>query len=157
MRRHPAGSLLITLGVVASDTKKDELQLFARAHRRTLEALKVLAPEDTANALAEMGVGAQGLAPDALGGDIQLAAAVLDGDVHAVILLRDPVLPLAGDPDTLMMLKVCDLERVPIATNIATAEVLIGHLAEVHGALSLPQNEPHPDAGPGRVIKFVER
>jgi methylglyoxal synthase len=151
LTRHPAGSMIVTVGIVAHDAKKEELALFARAHRRALQSLRLIAPEDTARALAEAGVEAQGLAQDALGGDLQLAAAVVDGTVDAVFFFNDPLATMAGDPEIRTMLKVCDLERIPLATNITAAEIVLAHLAAVRDVLD-PEPRPRP-----RVVKFAER
>lgn len=141
----------MTVGIVAHDSKKDELEVFARAHRKTLQTLRLIAPEDTARALSHAGIDAQGLAPDALGGDLQLAASVVDGLVDAVIFFHDPLATMAGDPDIRTMLKVCDLERIPLATNITAAEIVLAHLAAVRGQLdSAPRPRP-------RLLKFAER
>lgn len=91
------------------------------------------------------------MAPDSLGGDLQLAASVIDGSVDAVIFFHDPLATMAGDPDIHTMLKVCDLERIPLATNITAAEIVLAHLAAVRGQLdSAPRPRP-------RLIKFGER
>jgi methylglyoxal synthase len=142
--RHPAGSLRVTLGIVAHDAKKDELSVFARAHRNALRSLRLMAPEDTALALAEVGVEAQMLARGTEGGDLQLAAAVVDGTVDAVIFLRDPLIALAGEPHTAPLMKVCDLARIPFATNIASAEIVVRELSDHRGLPYGVEIEPPP-------------
>jgi len=121
------------LGIVAHDAKKDELLLFARAHADLLDDMSLWAPEDTAHILEEAGREVRSLAPDCRGGDIQLAAAVVDGSVDGVIFLRDPLLQLSGEPQIDQMLKACDLENIPIATNLTAASMLVRHL---HGVVS---------------------
>jgi len=155
LNRHPAGSMLITLGIVAHDGKKDELGLFARANRRSLQSLRLMAPEDTATALAEVGVEAQILARDSHGGDLQLAAAVVDGVVDAVIFLRDPLFTLAGEPDIAPLMKVCDLARIPFATNISSAEMVVRQLADHQGLLRSVETEPSPGLDGPRVLRLA--
>jgi methylglyoxal synthase len=48
-----------------------------------------------------------------------------------VIFLRDPLTAHPHDPDIQAMLKVCDVQRVPIATNVATARLCLAALAPV--------------------------
>ena len=133
-----------SLGLVAHDAKKQELCDFAAANRHLLDYLKLIAPEDTARALAEVGVETVVLAPDTRGGDLQLAAAVVDGVIDAVIFLHDPFSALPAEPSVGPLLRVCDMERVPIATNIASAEIVLLH---VRGRRTRRRDTPRHPAG----------
>ena len=119
-----------TLGLLAHDAKKQELCDFAATNRHLLDYLRLVAPDDTARALADIGVETMKLAPDTHGGDLQLAAAVVEGNVDAVIFLHDPLSALPAEPSIAPLLKVCDIERVPIATNIAAAEIVLLHVRD---------------------------
>ena len=151
---HPAGSLTVTLGVIAHDAKKDELCLFARAHRRLIEGLCLVAPEDTARTLEEIGVDVASLARDTHGGDLQLAAAVVEGRIDAVIFLHDPLAALAGEPEIVTMLKACDIEKVPMATNLASAEIIMHHLANLRRNADRIIEEPDPGPPTARVLQL---
>ena len=122
---------VITLAMLAHDAKKEDLRSFTHAHREIMGSFRILAPEDTARVIADQSLDVDALAPDMLGGDMQIGAAVVEGRVDAVIFLHDPLAALPAEPDVKMFLKVCDLERVPIATNLATAEILIRHLGRI--------------------------
>ena len=113
------------LGLIAHDTKRQQLCDFVAARRHLLDYLRLIAPSDTARALGEVGVDAVALAPETHGGDLQLAAAVVEGLVDAVVFLQDPMSALPAEPDIRPILKICDLEEVPIATNLAAAEMLV--------------------------------
>ena len=119
------------IGVVAHDAKKNEPSLFIRAHTELFAGAHIVAPEDTARILEETRCEVRSLARDSHGGDIQLAAAVVDGVIDGVIFLRDPLLQLSGEPAIEHMMRVCDLENVPIATNLAAALILVRHLQDV--------------------------
>jgi len=140
---------------MAHDAKKEELCVFAQANRHLLDYLHLIAPEDTARALAEVGVDAVALAPDTHGGDLQLAAAVVSGTIDAVIFLHDPMSALPAEPQLAPLLKVCDLEKVPIATNIAAAEIVVLHVRE-RGEHRRKRDREHP-AGKkrGAVLHLV--
>lgn len=114
-----------TLGLLAHDTKRQQLCDFVAARRHLLDYFRLIAPSDTARALAEVGVDTVALAPETHGGDLQLAAAVVDGVVDAVVFLHDPQSALPAEPDIRPILKICDLEEVPIATNLAAAEMVV--------------------------------
>ena len=54
-----------------------------------------------------------------LGGDLRIGASVVTGEVDAVIFLRDPLAAHPREPDVFALLRVCDLNNVPLATNLA--------------------------------------
>lgn len=102
-----------------------------RAHAGFTHRFRFLAPEDTASAVSDADLDLEVMAPDTLGGDLQIAAAIVEGRVDAVIFFHDPLAALPCEPATMTMLKVCDLEPIPIATNRAAAEILLHHLARI--------------------------
>jgi methylglyoxal synthase len=67
----------------------------------------------------------------ALGGDLQIGSMVAGGFVKLVIFLRDPLTAHPHDPDIQALLKVCDVQRVPVATNVGTARLCLAALAPV--------------------------
>jgi methylglyoxal synthase len=64
------------------------------------------------------------------GGDLQIGARIVDGFVDAVIFFRDPLTAHPHDPDIQAVLKVCDVHDVPLATNRASADLLIRGLLD---------------------------
>jgi methylglyoxal synthase len=153
-RGHPAGALRATVGIVAHDAMKDEVCLFFRAHRELLERVWIIAPEDTARALDEIGLAVETLMPDARGGDLQLAAAVVEGRVDAVLFIQDPLVSLAGEPDIQAMMKVCDLEKIPLATNLTTAKIVLNHLTDARMLAEPPLDARFEAVHVGRVIRL---
>jgi len=63
-----------------------------------------------------------------LGGDQQSGALVTEGSIDAVIFLRDPIWASAHDADVHALVRVCDLENIPLATDLASSEALIRYL-----------------------------
>ena len=70
------------------------------------------------------------------GGDQQIGALVANGDVRAVIFLRDPMMALPHEPDITALLRICDVHDVPLATNVTTAEAVLHLMFEHPEALS---------------------
>ena len=66
-----------------------------------------------------------------LGGDQQIGALVANGEIDAVIFLRDSLTAHPHEPDVAALLRICDVHNVPLATNIATAEAVM-HLIFEH-------------------------
>ena len=59
------------------------------------------------------------------GGDQQIAARIAYNEIDLVLFFRDPLSQDSYDPDVLNVLRLCDIHNIPVATNVATAEVLI--------------------------------
>jgi methylglyoxal synthase len=60
-----------------------------------------------------------------IGGDVQIASRIVDGQVDAVVFVVDPLDKHPHDPDIQTLLRICNVRNVPLATNIATADMLI--------------------------------
>jgi methylglyoxal synthase len=59
------------------------------------------------------------------GGDQQIAARIACNEIDMLIFFRDPLTPKPHEPNDMNLLRLCDMHNIPVATNIATAEVLI--------------------------------
>ena len=60
-----------------------------------------------------------------LGGDAQIASLVVEGEIDLIIFLRDPLGKHPHDVDISMLMRLCDVHNVPLATNYKTASYLI--------------------------------
>jgi methylglyoxal synthase len=119
------------LALVAHDEKKDDLLGLARRYRSALERLHLIATAHTGASLAEeleLPVECMRSGPE--GGDVQIGARIVAGDVDAVVFLRDPLTAHPHEPDIQALLKVCDVHGVPVATNLASAEILLRSLTQ---------------------------
>ena len=119
-----------TIALIAHDGKKDEMQVFAHTHRDALKAWNLIGTGTTARILSEhVGLPVRGVLSGPLGGDVQIAAEVLAGQVRAVIFFVEPMDVHPHDPDIQTLQRICNITNTPIATNPATAELLIHALA----------------------------
>jgi methylglyoxal synthase len=118
------------LALIAHDALKDDLLRLVRAHRSMLSGFRLAATRTSGRVLAEeLGIEVELVGSGPLGGDLQIAARIVDGLIDAVIFLRDPLTSHPHEPDIQALLKVCDVHRVPVATNLASAEILLHFLA----------------------------
>ena len=63
-----------------------------------------------------------------LGGEQQIGAQIEHNEIDVLIFLRDPLSPKSHEPDVTYLLRLCDMYNIPLATNLATAELLIKSL-----------------------------
>ena len=59
------------------------------------------------------------------GGDLVIGGRVAEGHVKAVLFFRDPLTAQPHEPDVSALMRVCDVHRIPLATNLATAEAVV--------------------------------
>ena len=125
------------LALIAHDSKKDEMIQLVKAHKEELAEIELIATLDTGQRIQERtGRPVTLLLSGPLGGEQQIGALVANGEINAVIFLRDPLNAQSQEPDISGLLKVCDVHNVPIATNLITAEAVLHLMAEHPEALS---------------------
>lgn len=120
-----------TIALIAHDEKKDELVQFALHHRDELEKMSLLATGTTGRRIAEAtGLPVERLLSGPVGGDAQIAARVAQGEVDAVLFLVDPLHAHPHEPDIQGLLRVCNVHNRPLATNLATAHLVLRAVSE---------------------------
>lgn len=99
---------------------------WAIRHKAFLTTKNLVATGTTGARLeSEIGLSVTKMLSGPLGGDLQIGALVCTGQIEAVIFLRDPLTPHPHEPDISALTKVCDTYDVPLATNVATADLLV--------------------------------
>ncbi|MBN2186586.1 MAG: methylglyoxal synthase [Dehalococcoidia bacterium] len=124
------------LALIAHDSKKEDMIRLTKAHRDELVQLDMVATRGTGKLIqARVGLSVTLVESGPRGGDQQVGALVASGDVRAVIFLRDPLTAQPHEPDIAALLRICDVHKVPLATNLATAEAVLHLLFEHPEAL----------------------
>ncbi len=114
------------IAIIAHDGKKADLVAFATFNRHLLSQYHLIATGATGDLLVEkVGLEVERLASGPLGGDVQIASRVVQGEVDVVVFLVDPLDKHPHDPDIQTLLRICNVRNLPLATNIASADVLI--------------------------------
>ncbi|URV24044.1 methylglyoxal synthase [Burkholderia gladioli] len=117
------------IALIAHDAKKDEIVALTGAYRDTLAQCTLVATGTTGSRISSAhGLEVERKLSGPLGGDQQIGAELASGRVHMVIFLRDPMTAQPHDPDINALVRVCDVHDVPVATNVATARVLLDTL-----------------------------
>ncbi len=116
----------LRLALIAHDGKKADMLAFATFNRGTLAHFQLVATATTGRLLREkVGLDVESLQSGPIGGDVQIANRVVEGQVDAVIFLVDPLDKHPHDPDIQTLLRICNVHDVPLATNVATADMVI--------------------------------
>ena len=115
-----------TLALVAHDGKKADMVAFATFNREKLKDYRLIATGTTGQLLRDkVGLTVERLESGPKGGDAQIAARVVQGEIDGVFFLVDPLDKHPHDPDIQTLLRACNVHNVPIATNMATADLII--------------------------------
>ncbi|MBE9013476.1 methylglyoxal synthase [Pseudanabaenaceae cyanobacterium LEGE 13415] len=123
-----------TIALIAHPDRTDDLVRFASAHAPTLLRYHLVATAGIAEQIqAATGLTLEQKLTVSLGGVIQIAAEVANGTVLAVIFLVDPNAN-QSDPMLEVLLNLCNVHNVAIATNLATAEAIVTRLAKTRVA-----------------------
>lgn len=118
------------IALIAHDRQKDDMEAFAVRHRAMLEPCELIATGTTGRRVAAAtGLPVRCYLSGPLGGDAQIAARIAQGEVAAVIFLVDPLYAHPHEPDIQGLLRVCNVHNVPLATNLATAELVVAGLS----------------------------
>ena len=116
----------MTIALIAHDSKKELMVQFCTAYCRILSQHKLVATGTTGKMIAEAtGLQVQRFLAGIQGGDQQIAARIACNEVDLLLFFRDPINAKPSEPNEMTLLRLCDVHNIPLATNIATAEVLI--------------------------------
>jgi methylglyoxal synthase len=114
------------VAIIAHDGKKADLVAFATFNRERLKRCHLIATGTTGRLLAEkVGLAVERMESGPHGGDVQIANRVVEGAVDAVLFIVDPLDKHPHDPDIQTLMRICNVRNVALATNIATADILI--------------------------------
>lgn len=112
--------------LIAHDGKKQELLALLSPRVELLRDERLIATETTGRLVAdELGLEIERLASGPHGGDLEIAARIVREHVKLVVFLRDPLCAHPHEPDIQALMKICDVYRVPLATNPATATLCL--------------------------------
>ncbi len=121
---------LIRIALIAHDEKKEDMIKFAKKHKEVLEKMRLIATGTTGQRLIdETGLDVERMASGPIGGDQMIGAEIAKNRLDGVIFLRDPLTAQPHEPDVSALLRLCDVHQIPLATNLATAEIIIHSLA----------------------------
>jgi len=113
------------IALIAHDGKKAEMIEFVRKNHDKLNHFNLVATGTTGTRIIETGLQVERKLSGPNGGDAQIAAMAAEGMLSAVLFFRDPLGKHPHEPDIQMLMRICDVHDVPLATNPHTAELIL--------------------------------
>ena len=114
------------IALLAHDRKKELMVQFCIAYCGILSRHSLCATGTTGKLVSEApGLEIVRYMSGAQGGDQQISARISCNEIDVLIYFRDPLNAKSYEPNEMNLLRLCDVHNIPLATNIATAEVLI--------------------------------
>ena len=116
----------MNIGLIAHDNKKKLMENLCIAYRHILCKHDLYATGTTGRLVEEAAnLTVQKYLSARLGGEQQMGAQIANNDIDLMIFLRDPVSPHSYESQVNSILHLCDMHNIPLATNLATAEVML--------------------------------
>jgi len=139
-----------TIILIAHERKLPELIKLMKKRREVFQEYRLLATKETGEAIEqEVGLECTHLFSGTRGGEIQLCGLICTNTIRAVFFLRDPESNRLDEPDITPFYRVCDLNNVPMATNMVGAVALLHWLGR-----KVENGEPgfEPQVVTGRAV-----
>ena len=112
--------------MIAHDKKKELMVQFCIAYKGIFAKHNLIATGTTGGLITDAtGLEVHKFLAGSQGGDQQIAARIAYNEIDLVLFFRDPLTSKSYEPDVLNVLRLCDIYNIPVATNAATAEVLV--------------------------------
>ena len=149
-----------TIAITAHDSQKDALVDFVEDYGALLSRYRIMATQTTGERLQQQtSLDVELLLPGDMGGDVQIAARVAEGEIAAVICIADSLNTNNYRADVSTLLRICHLHNIPLATNLATARAVVLSLAKrriAHLIFNPVSGQGNPDQDLKLIRKILE-
>ncbi|AVQ28491.1 MULTISPECIES: methylglyoxal synthase [Fusobacterium] len=114
------------IALIAHDNMKDEIVTFVKENLDFFKEFELVATGTTGKRIAEAtGLTIHRYQSGPIGGDQQIGADIALNKIKAVFFLRDPLTAQPHEPDISALIRLADVHKIPIATNLSTAHLLV--------------------------------
>jgi len=114
------------IALIAHDKKKQEIIDFATKYTAVLQKHLLFATGTTGQRIIEAtGLNIHCFRSGPLGGDQEIGARIANGEIDLIFFFRDPLTAQPHEPDVSALLRLSDVYRIPLATNVSTAELIV--------------------------------
>ena len=111
--------------IIAHDVKKPEIATFLKEHSDWIYGVNLIATGRTAEFVESQDIKVEHLSPGKSGGYAEITERIKRKEIDIVIFLRDPLIKIGHHEDIQALLEASNLHNIPLATNYASAELLI--------------------------------
>lgn len=119
------------IALIAHDKKKSDMINLAIKYKDTLAKHTLYATGTTGTlVMGETGLSINRMKSGPLGGDQQIGSMVAEGRLDLIVFLRDPLTSQPHEPDVSALLRLCDVQSIPLATNVKSAEIMLNALSK---------------------------
>ena len=116
---------MLRIAMIAHDGKKADIVSFLLHNKELFKHAELIATATTGSFLEKAGFKVRKVLSGPSGGDAQIGAQVANGEIDFVFFFRDPLGKHPHEPDVQMLMRLCDVHNIPLATNPASAEYLL--------------------------------
>ncbi len=114
------------IALIAHDKKKSEIIELAKKYKDVLAKYDLYATGTTGTLImGETGLNIVRMKSGPKGGDQQIGAMLANGELDLIIFLRDPLTAQPHEPDVSALLRLGDVQRIPLATNVTSATIML--------------------------------
>ena len=114
------------IALIAHDKKKNEIIELAKTYKDVLKEHELFATGTTGTLImGETNLKIVRMKSGPLGGDQQIGAMLANGELNLIIFLRDPLTAQPHEPDVSALLRLCDVQKIPLATNSSSAIIML--------------------------------
>lgn len=114
------------IALIAHDKKKNEIIELAKQYREVLDGHELYATGTTGTLImGETGLAIHRMKSGPMGGDQQIGAMLAEGKLDMIIFLRDPLTAQPHEPDVSALMRLSDVQKIPLATNVSSATVML--------------------------------
>ena len=117
------------IALIAHDKKKEEIIELSKKYKEVLANYELYATGTTGTLImGETALPIHRMKSGPLGGDQQIGAMLANGELGLIIFLRDPLTAQPHEPDVSALLRLCDVQKIPLATNASSATIMLESL-----------------------------
>lgn len=114
------------IALIAHDKKKDDIIELAKKYKDILSKHDLYATGTTGTLImGETGLTIHRMKSGPLGGDQQIGAMLANGELDLIIFLRDPLTAQPHEPDVSALLRLGDVQKIPLSTNVGSATIML--------------------------------
>ena len=120
---------IMKIALIAHDKKKEEIIELAKKYKDVLAEYELYATGTTGTLImGETALPIHRMKSGPIGGDQQIGAMLANGELGLIIFLRDPLTAQPHEPDVSALLRLCDVQKIPLATNANSAIIMLESL-----------------------------